>query len=331
MKRFFVIMITLSLLISAGCSNSNDKEEQTSVSEVQISAESSQTSTEVSEKSITESSIEVASKISSEKHTSEDSSEIKVESKAESEDKSEAESMSESSVESKTESEAEVSNIDETEIEFPDEESSEDEGSIPVTNKKIAGFYNLTEYTENGETVLDLKSHNDRGMFATVTINEDGTGKFDDFGTVVELQWNDKYIILEGEKAKYKLNNDTMIWFDESVEMVFERADKATLIPPEKQKVELSGSADKSHAGKYVLSALLIDGEEDITDVVDEEDWYIILNEDGTGKWSSGESILDIKWTKGQIMNENEIFYYTLKDDILSMEEAGIIMEYKKA
>ena len=229
--------------------------------------------------------------------------------------------MSESSVESKTESEAEVSNIDETEIEFPDEESSEDEGSIPVTNKKIAGFYNLTEYTENGETVLDLKSHNDRGMFATVTINEDGTGKFDDFGTVVELQWNDKYIILEGEKAEYRLENDTMIWFDEGREMVFEKTDKESLIPPEqKEKIQLSGSTDKSHIGKYELSSVLVDGSEDITEVIDEENWYIILNEDGTGKWSSGEDVQDIKWTKGQIMDENEIFYYTLEKDILSLE-----------
>ena len=326
MKKFLVVMVMLSLVISAGCSNGNKKDEQTSldVSEVQSSAVEdsavSKVSKEVSEKSVAESSMEGSSKISQIKEESSES-EGSSESKAESEEESEAESIAESSVESKVEESSEEA----------EPEISEEEELIPVTRKEIAGFYNLTEWKENGETVLDLKSHNDRGLFATMTINEDGTGEFDDFGTVVVgLQWNDKYIILDDEKSKYRLEKDSLILFNESVEMIFERADKATLIPPEKQKVELSGSADKSHAGKYVLSALLIDGEEDITDVVDEEDWYIILNEDGTGKWSSGESVLDIKWTKGQILNENEIFYYTLKDDILSIEEAGIIMEYKK-
>lgn len=320
MKRLFVFMIAFSLLIGSGCSNSDKKEEHSlSVSEIESSVESSTAIKDVSEKSVAESSLEENSEISQVKEISE--SESSSESKVESQEESESESIAESSAESITE---------ESSRESSEEESSK-EISIPVTNKKIAGFYNLTEYTENGETVLDLKSHNDRGLFATATINEDGTGEFDKFGDILTLQWNDKYIIFGSEKAEYELDKDMLILFDGDMEMVFERADKESLIPSEQSKeIELSGQADSSHAGKYMLSAILIDGFDDIPEVTNEEGWYIVLNKNGTGEWVSDDETLEIKWTKGQLTDGNEIFYYTLENNVLSIEISGIKMEYTK-
>ena len=67
------------------------------------------------------------------------------------------------------------------------------------------GTYSLTSMTQDGEATSqeDLDLFNSLGLKISLEILENKTGKLTLLGEELDITWDDKYIIIDGEKTPY--------------------------------------------------------------------------------------------------------------------------------
>ena len=195
-------------------------------------------------------------------------------------------SVKESSVESKAESkpESKVESKVESKPESKVESSKEESTVIPATNKELVGFYNLTEMTGEGDSVISMKRYNIAGMYITLEINAGGTGVFSEYKEKANITWNDKYINLTHyDDMEYSVSGDRLALYSDDMTLVFERTDKEELkkkMEENSESEELSGEIDPDAVGDYILKEMDMEDEFDF-----DEDVYLTLHNDGTGFW----------------------------------------------
>ena len=305
-------MSILTLLLISGCNSGNE----ISVSETEIPE-----STEITESivSIAESSIVKESSVESKIESKTESSLKEIKSKVESSKEIEIEVSETSEISEIQESSAE--STEESQQEFSVEESSYEE-SVPVSNTELVGFYKLTDTTSDGEHFINMEKYNESGLYITVEIFSDGTGEFTEYDDIFPLTWNDRYIILDGEKAEYRSKGNQLAVYAGDNTLIFEKTDKSTLIKEESEIPELSGETDENVIGRYIL-----------TDMTSENrfknDIYLTLNADGTGIFDNGIEKTPIEWDDGEIEMNGEIFYYETDKNKIILDFYGIYWTFE--
>ncbi len=348
-----ILLAVLALVMVSGCSNGTE----TSVTESSVpesvvsvaeSAESSEKESSVESKAESKPESKAESKAESKPESKAESkveskpeskAESKVESKPESKAESKAESKPESKVESKVESkpESKVESKAESKVESKVEskpeskvESSKEESTvIPATNKELVGFYNLTEMTGEGDSVISMKRYNIAGMYITLEINAGGTGVFSEYKEKANITWNDKYINLTHyDDMEYSVSGDRLALYSDDMTLVFERTDKEELkkkMEENSESEELSGEIDPDAVGDYILKEMDMEDEFDF-----DEDVYLTLHNDGTGYLESEGEQLEITWVDGQIKAMDDIFYYEKEGNDIVVDFYGIYVKFEK-
>ena len=322
-----ILLAVLALMVVSGCSNG----EETSVSEPESTAESSIVSVvESMESSVKESSVESKPESSVESKEENSKKESSVENKEES-------SKKESSVEIKEESRKKESSVEikeesnkkESSVENKEESSKEETSVIPATNRELVGFYNLTEMTGEGDSVISMKRYNIAGMYITLEINAGGTGVFSEYKEKANITWNDKYINLTHyDDMEYSVSGDRLALYSDDMTLVFERTDKEELkkkMEENSESEELSGEIDPDAVGDYILKEMDMEDEFDF-----DEDVYLTLHNDGTGYLESEGEQLEITWVDGQIKAMDDIFYYEKEGNDIVVDFYGIYVKFEK-
>ena len=309
MKKIFILLLALPFI--SGCSSGNE----ISVEETEI--------TESTESIVSSVERSIVKESSPENKTESIMKESPAESKTESreETKIEISEFSEISIEETKESSAE--SMAENKKELPVEEKSQEE-SISVSNMELVGFYKLKDTTPDGENFINMERYDEAGLHVTLEIFADGTGEFKEYGDFSKITWNDRYIILDDEKAEYAMLEDKLALYSENTTLVFERTDKPEITKEESPETqELSGYIDEEVTGRYILTKMT--GENQF-----EDDVYLTLNADGTGMMESGSQKIEIDWDDGEIEVNGEIFYYETDGNSIIADIYGIYATFER-
>ena len=68
------------------------------------------------------------------------------------------------------------------------------------------GYYILTKYASDDGMTMEGEAA--KNMMTYVRVNENRSGQLYQMGTFTRLEWSDRYVIIDGENAKYTLDGD---------------------------------------------------------------------------------------------------------------------------
>jgi len=111
----------------------------------------------------------------------------------------------------------------------------------------------------------------------------------------------------------------------------------AACVSDKDSKEAEKGETESSVAGTYMLDSMEYEGEKMTAEDLENagyvlEDFFIILNKDGTGTLCTDGSAEELEWNEDEIIDPatDEAYPYTLKGDKLTVEIEGAEMTFKK-
>ncbi len=182
-----------------------------------------------------------------------------------------------------------------------DEEAPDLEQLREELTPKIPGYYVMTQLT-SGDTVVgadSLAAVYDPMPF--LLLNEDGTGYLY-LQAVVELEWDEKFLIISGDGQEYTLVGDTLTIEEDSTSMTFERSEDT---PPDIDSLLAGIDSDKEIYGEYTLYSYDMGSGEMFDASAD-----LVLYTDGTGLYSYTGNSMDVTWTDASMTIGTIVYSY---------------------
>ena len=84
------------------------------------------------------------------------------------------------------------------------------------------GTYKLTTMVQGDEDMTDqVAMMESMGMEISLVLNDDGTGYLDMMGEHMDLTWDARYLIVDGEKEPYSMDGDVLTLKEPGTTMTF--------------------------------------------------------------------------------------------------------------